>query len=111
MKRLALLCLFFLFVNDSFSKSIVTIQGTANSYVGKEINVYFFDDYVSHVKTKVASSVVKNDSSFSLSFFASQTRKVYVEVGKNNFSMYIQPNGSYTLEVEQNPLLPILFCL
>jgi len=102
MKRLALLCLFFLFVNDSFSKSIVTIQGTANSYVGKEINVYFFDDYVSHVKTKVAGSVVKNDSSFSLSFFASQTRKVYVEVGKNNFSMYIQPNGSYTLEVEQN---------
>lgn len=102
MQRLFLVFLLLFVANQSSAKAIVSIKGKADSYVGKEINVYFFEDYMSLVRTKVASSVVKNDSTFSLSFFNHETRKIYVEIGKNNFSMYIQPNGEYNLEVERN---------
>lgn len=81
------------------AKATNTVTGFANKYIGKEVIVYFYEDYISLVKTKVASAVVSKEGEFSLSFYNEETRKVYVEIGKNNFSLFIQPNASYKIEL------------
>lgn len=102
MQRLFLVLILLLFTGQSYAKAVVSINGTADSYVGKEVSVYIYEDYLSQLKVRVANTTVKSDSTFSLSFFNDETRKVYIEIGKNNLSMYIQPNGKYNLEIEEN---------
>lgn len=84
------------------AKSIVTVQGTAKSYVGNEVKVFIYEDYLSLIKTQVASTVVMEDATFKTSFFTEDTRKVLVEIGKNRLSLYIQPGGIYNLIIEEN---------
>ncbi|MBW7867353.1 MAG: hypothetical protein H3C31_03390 [Brumimicrobium sp.] len=76
-----------------------TISGRANAYVGQEVKVYFYKDYLSLLKTEVARTEVKTDSTFQLNFSNYKTQKIYVEIGPNFFSMYVQPEGQYNLFV------------
>lgn len=80
---------------QSFSK----IVGTAHDYVGQEVKVYFYEDYLSNMRTQIASTNVKADSTFEISFKNEETRRLYIEVGKNNLSIYAQPGGEYNLFV------------
>lgn len=103
-----LLFVFFLFFMGStiLAQPVTTIQGFAEAYVGKEVKVFVIDDYLSHLRTQVASSTVQNDSTFKLSFFNKQTRKLRIEVDKNYFHIYTQPKGDYKLFVgESSPYI------
>lgn len=76
---------------------ITTLEGFANDYVGKEVKVFFIDDYLSQLRTQVASTIVAADSTFKMSFYNSETRKVRVEVEDNYFQIYLQPGADYQL--------------
>lgn len=92
--------LFFILTSLAINaKATNTVSGFANHYIGKEVNVYFYEDYISLIKTKVASTKVSEDGKFSLSFYNEETRKVHVEIGKNYFSLYLQPNATYKIEL------------
>ena len=80
-------------------QSITTITGFANENIGKEVSVYFIDDYLSQLRTKVASTIVDADSSFEISFYNSKTRKIRVEIEGNYFQIYLQPGADYNLFV------------
>ena len=93
--------LFFLFtLSIAWTQAISKVEGYAPEYVGKTIAIFAYEDYLSMVKSKLASSEVKEDSTFKLTFYNDQTRKLRVEIGENHFFIYAQPKGSYNLFVK-----------
>ena len=60
------------------------------------------DDYLSRLKTQIASTTVKPDSTFELSFYTSQTRKLRIEVADNYFHIYTTPGDEYQVFVEED---------
>lgn len=95
--------IFLIFIGfTSFSQSVTTVKGVANSYVGKEIKVYVIEDYLSQLRTQIASTVVEEDSTFKISFYNSQTRKLRIEVDDNYFHIYSQPGADYNFFVGAN---------
>ncbi|WP_107037511.1 TlpA family protein disulfide reductase [Brumimicrobium mesophilum] len=84
------------------AQPVTTLQGVANTYVGKEVKVFIIEDYLSQIRTQIASSVVQADSSFELSFYNTQTRKIRIEVDENYFHIYAQPKADYNLFVGEN---------
>jgi hypothetical protein len=87
-------------VYTGWSQSITTIEGFAPTYVGEEVEIFAFDDYVSRVKDKLAGDKVKGDSTFKLTFYNEITRKLRVEIGENHFLIYVQPKGDYKVYVK-----------
>jgi hypothetical protein len=80
-------------------KEIVTIKGFAPSYVGGTIQINEIEDFVSMKETSIASTTVKEDSTFTLSFYAKETQKVVIRANKNHGLMYIQPKATYDIFV------------
>jgi len=94
-----LLCLFNAHL---FAQAVTTIEGIAEAYVGEEVRVFVIDDYLSQLRTQVASTTVEKDSTFKVSFFNNETRKLRIEVGKNHLHIYTQPKGKYNLFVSNS---------
>ncbi len=96
------LFLFFLTLLSSYSLmaqkgSIVTVKGYAPSYVGQTVSIAAIEDYLSMNEAPLASTTVSSDSTFSVSFFITETQKVIVHPGKNKSYLYIQSNSTYDL--------------
>lgn len=105
--RYILSVFFFFCVNAHVvAQSITTIEGTAEAYVGKEVRVYAIDDYLSQLTTQIASTTVAADSTFKVSFFNDETRKLRIEVGENHLHIYTEPEAEYNLFVgERSPYI------
>lgn len=73
----------------------VIIKGLAPAYVGKTIDVYAIQDYLTQTEEKIGSTTVKQDSSFSVSIPITETQKLIVKSNKNKAYLYVQKNGVY----------------
>lgn len=106
--RIGILLMSILSLTSLFGqKEIVTISGFAPDYVGKEISFSQIEDYYSNVQSKLATTVVKADSSFSVQFYSDKTRKIVVNALNNFGWMYIEPNAKYEIFVpNRNPRDP-----
>lgn len=90
------ICIFFSITTRVFGNDkIITINGFAPSYVGKKIEIYEIQDYLSYSEGLIASAVVASDSTFKVQFFGNKTQKVIVKSNKNKAYLYIQPNANY----------------
>ena len=78
-------------------KNIVTITGFAPKYVGSSIDVNQIDDYLSMKESKIASGQVRPDSTFSISFYLEDTKRIVLRGNKNLAYMYVQPKGNYDI--------------
>jgi len=97
-KSISIIFSVFVFViSFGFSQSdkMVTIKGFAPAYVGKKIEVYEIQDYLSFTEALIASSTVGVDSTFTIQFDASKTEKLIVKSNRNKAFLYIQPKGIY----------------
>jgi hypothetical protein len=93
--------LFSLGVSFSQNDKIVTINGFAPAYVGKKIEIYRIQDYLSYTESLIASTTVDVDSTFTIQFPENKTHKVIVRANKNKAYLYIQPNGKYEVFVPE----------
>ncbi|MEX1191812.1 MAG: hypothetical protein WEA99_07535 [Brumimicrobium sp.] len=100
LKLISGLFLILFLVPQFYAKSTASIEGLAPDYLGKKVEIYEIDDYLSMLTTKIASSEVKSDSTFSLTFFNETTRKLKIKVGENFFHIYVQPDCEYKIYVE-----------
>ena len=66
---LFILISFISFFSFSETDKIVKITGIAPGYVGENIEVYKIQDYISMKEELIASSQVKEDSTFQLYFY------------------------------------------
>lgn len=91
------LILFFVFILFSrvLGQSLTEISGFAPAYAGKEIEVYQISDYITLREERIASSTVKEDSSFSLVFNLEETRKLILKSGNNKANMFASPAAKY----------------
>lgn len=80
-----------------------TIQGIAPNYVGETIEVFAILDYLTLKEEKLATAVVKSDSTFQLTFFNDDFQKVRVQVKKDYFYLYLQPAGHYNIFIDGRP--------
>ena len=87
----------FLFVYGILNAQTVSISGHAPGYVGKKIEIYRIEDYVSNKKSMIASATVGADSLFSLTFSSDKIQKVIVKSNNNRGFIYVQPNARYSI--------------
>lgn len=95
--RLIFFLCFFSFVNFCIGQkeNLVTIKGYAPAYVGKMVEVYEIQDYLSNTEVLLGSAIVEGDSTFNLQFKGNRIQKVVVRSNKNSSFLYIQPNAIY----------------
>lgn len=77
------------------TKELVKINGFAPEYIGKSVDVFQIEDYLSMKESKLGSGTVQPDSTFSITFFADKTQKVRIRSNNNESLMYIQPSSTY----------------
>ena len=97
MKYLAFLSLIFCTCTVTAWGQLVQIKGWAPGYIGEEVSLVRYSDYITFEEEKLASASVGKDSVFQLSFFGSQTEKVKLKVGKNYAFLYYQPDAGYEI--------------
>jgi len=87
----------------------IIIEGTAPSYVGKEMKVYRIDDYLSDKLSMITSTTVKEDSTFKLTFFNEDIEKVILRCENNRTFLYAQPGTTYNIYFpERNKYEPVV---
>lgn len=110
-QRIAFLIVFLFFSVLGYGHGITTIKGYAPKYVGEEIKIYEYEDLLSMKEVLIATSIVKSDSSFSLSFQNSSIQKLVIR-SKNNYSfVYAAPDETVQvylpLHDEDKPYRPL----
>lgn len=86
-----------IYVSAINARAQAIINGKAPAYIGKEITLYTYADYISNVEIPVATEVVSDSGLFSFTFEAKEITRVLLKSGKQQASMYIQPNTIYTI--------------
>ena len=89
--------LFSLIFSFGQEKKLVTISGIAPTYVGHTISFFEIEDYFSMKENRIASTNVQADSTFNVSFYVNETKKIIVRGNKNQSFLYIQPNAKYDI--------------
>lgn len=101
-----ILSLIVLMTSVATAQNVATIKGHAPGYLGEQVELFAYEDYLSRLKVQLASSKVGSDSTFSLSFYNEEVRKLRVEIGSNHFYLYAAPGGNYELYVrDRSPYL------
>ena len=79
------------------NESITTINGFAPKYIGQKVEVFALEDYISMKEKLIATSVVKDDSTFRVSFFNDKTQKIIIRSSNNMGFIYVQPESNYSI--------------
>lgn len=86
-----------LLASVSLQAANVTISGNANSYVGKEIAVYQYNDYFNKKLEILQNTIIANNGSFTFNLEIEESQPVFFRIGYVNASMYVQPDGNYDI--------------
>ena len=107
MYRITLIFILLSGLSISQEKQLVTIKGYAPAYVGKSLDVNEILDYFTMKEGPIASTTVKEDSTFSVSFFLEETQKVVLHSNRNRSIMYIEPGAKYDIYLpDKDPYEP-----
>lgn len=97
MRKYVLLSSLSFIVSFALHAQKASISGFAPAYVGKSIEVYEIEDYISMKERILATTTVDTDSSFSLTFPCETTQKVLIRGMNNSSFLYVQPEGNYRI--------------
>ena len=86
---------------------ITTIHGYAPAYVGKQVDILQISDLLSFKTDQIASVIVQEDSTFTVSFFLTTTQQLYVVSNNNKGIILAAPGKSYDIYLPaKNPYDP-----
>lgn len=83
------------FIPIVFSQELTEIKGFAPSYIGKQIDLYETMDYISMRPSRIASTTVGEDSTFTFSFYLKETQKLHIVSQNNKGTFFAQPGARY----------------
>ncbi|NOQ71965.1 MAG: redoxin domain-containing protein [Crocinitomix sp.] len=96
MKKSLSVILFFGLSLAGFSQN--EIVGYAPEFIGQEVTLYTYQDYVTMNRVAIGEGTVRaSDSSFTINFQANSTIKGVVEIGRVEGDLYIAPNTNYNI--------------
>ncbi len=106
-KILAFFSILLLFPAANWAQKLkpVTIQGTAEFAVGKEIRLIAYDDLLSYRQKVVATDKISRDGSFKLTFSTKQIQLVQIAIQTSKAEFYIEPEETYIFTIEMDPQL------
>lgn len=91
-----------LFCTTSANSQSNEIVGFAPSFVGKKVELYAYQDFITMTKIKLAEGIVSPaDSVFHLPVKTGATFKGLIQIEKTEASLYIAPNTSYDVYFPQ----------
>ncbi len=74
----------------------ITIKGKAHSsHIGKRIDVYTYQDFITKLKLKEATDTVGSDGYFELKFHSAFIQPVFVQIDNYIGTLYVKPNYVY----------------
>lgn len=80
----------------------ITIKGKAHgSYVGKEVVLYDFSDYVTYTRVKESIDTVDKDGYFQLKLQSLVTKPILISISNTVGKLYVQPNFVYGIYFSQ----------
>jgi len=83
--------------------SKVVIKGSAKSFVGKELIVYTYSDYITNTKEKVGFTSIKPDGEFQFDFEISTIKKVALVIEDKTTWFFTQPGSIYNIRLFFDP--------
>ncbi len=95
-QRFLLILLLLLQQSTGFAQN-VTIKGIAPAYVGKSIELYSIQDYITYRLKRIATTQVKEDSTFIFLADVPITQKLIIKSNNNSGFMYVQPGSKYSV--------------
>src|SRR3984957_3281276 len=92
------LIFFFSFLSSFAFTQAVVIEGTANTYKGKTISAYSYQDLITNTPVVVASDKVSDSGRFTLRLpNVTTTQYLYLNIENFNGSIYVSPGMSYNV--------------
>ena len=82
-------------VANATTNTNVQITGYAPNYVGQEMQVITYADYVSGLTIPVVSQQVNDSGLFRFNIYTAATKRVLFKCMKQSGAMYVQPGGNY----------------
>ena len=90
--------LFFLIFYTPFTYSQNTIiSGIAPEYIGRTIELFEVSDYLSNIENRIASTTVKEDSTFTFKTIIRGTQKIIIRSNNNMGFIFAEPNANYNI--------------
>lgn len=97
MKFISAILFFILIQTSIFGQKQVEISGYCPEYVGKTINIYSQDDFITSELTLLTSTIGSSDSTFSAIIEVNEIRKIVVKSNNNQGFIYVEPGSNYEL--------------
>lgn len=103
--------LFFLIASFSFAGEQVVIKGNISgdkggSYLNSPVQVTIIEDFITNTKKTIATGSTDQHGNYEIKFELSKTTFAFVEFGKVERTLYIDPSKSYYINVKA-PLLEL----
>jgi len=100
LKRFIPICsLITLFIAPVFSQDSVLLEGQKDSWANQRVEVWYYHDYISEVKTEVADFIMPPSGELSIAFELNNTRQIFVEAGGLEGTLYAEPGKKYKLKL------------
>ncbi len=104
-KQLPLFCLLVLLHTFSYAMP-VTIQGKVSNGNGLAIRVSAYSDYIAFTEELLDVCEISESQQFELSFDIVGIQKVFIQIGNQHFSFFVEEGGKYDLQIDNVDLLP-----
>ncbi|PJA06602.1 MAG: hypothetical protein COX70_09160 [Flavobacteriales bacterium CG_4_10_14_0_2_um_filter_32_8] len=95
-----LLIIVFSFSTVYLSASNVVIKGNASTFIGKEITIYNYADYVSNKKIQVGFTTVEENGSYYFEFNADDVKKVFINIEDKSAWLFVHPGEVYNINLK-----------
>ena len=76
-------------------ENTVQIKGYAPNYIGKEMQLITYGDYLSNLEIRVVSETVNDSGLFYINFETDKIKRVMLRCGKQHGALYVQPHSNY----------------
>jgi hypothetical protein len=88
-----------MFISQLFAQDTVQISGNADSWANHKVEVWYYHDYISHIKKEVAEIIVSEDGVLDVRFELNRTRQIFIETGGIEGTIFAEPGHSYKLKL------------
>ncbi|WP_027418327.1 TlpA family protein disulfide reductase [Crocinitomix catalasitica] len=89
---------FLLFITSPVFSQGTTLKGFAPDFVGQIVNLYAYQDFITHSKIKIGEGQVNaKDSTFEIKLANKSTLKGVIEIENTEADLYLSENSNYTI--------------
>ncbi len=94
-----LLTIVFIFISLTSFAGNAVIKGHAKQFIGKELELYGYSDYITNTKIKLGFTTIKKDGSFSFSMKTQHIEKIELKIEDKTTWFFVTPGAVYNINL------------